>query len=79
MPNIRYPSPENVFYSVTNSQRHKGGNRYSDILSYDRTSVTAGEKGYLNANVVCGANGHWWVAAQVRLSLSHLQLGSSDS
>lgn len=66
-PNSHYRSPEDVFYSVANSVRNKEDNRYSDILSYDRTSVIVGDKGYLNANIVC-SGGYWWVAAQVSTS-----------
>lgn len=65
LPELRHPAPEQVFYSVTNSKLHRSGNRYSNILSYDRTSIQIGQAGYINANVVCGLNGRWWVAAQV--------------
>lgn len=65
LPPQRHPAPEQVFYSVANSKRNRGSNRYSDVLAYDRTSVQVGTGGYINANVVCGPNGHWWVAAQV--------------
>lgn len=56
--------PDYAFYSVARSQRNKHSNRYSDILAYDRTAV-GGEDEYLNANVVMGPDGGWWVAAQV--------------
>jgi hypothetical protein len=52
-------------YSVSNSFKYERSNRYSNILSYDRTSVRVRGKGYLNANIVVARNGHWWVAAQV--------------
>ncbi len=60
----RYPTPQHVFYSVANSLRHRASNRYSNILAYDRTAVTADEGEYLNANVVCDGKGSWWVASQ---------------
>jgi hypothetical protein len=65
-PNVAYePSAERDMYSVDNSFKNQGQNRYSNILSYDKTSVKVKGKGYINANVVVGRNGHWWVAAQV--------------
>jgi protein tyrosine phosphatase len=54
-----------VNYSVQNSFKYERSNRYSNILSYDKTSVKVRGKGYLNANIVVARNGHWWVAAQV--------------
>jgi hypothetical protein len=54
-----------INYSVQNSFKYERSNRYSNILSYDKTSVKVRGKGYLNANIVVARNGHWWVAAQV--------------
>lgn len=54
-----------VNYSIQNSVKYERSNRYSNILSYDKTSVKVRGKGYLNANIVVARNGHWWVAAQV--------------
>jgi hypothetical protein len=54
-----------INYSVQNSFKYERSNRYSNILSYDKTSVKVRGKGYLNANIVVAKNGHWWVAAQV--------------
>jgi len=54
-----------INYSVQNSTKYERSNRYSNILSYDKTSVRVRGKGYLNANIVVARNGHWWVAAQV--------------
>lgn len=63
-------SPEEAFYSVENSIRNRRGNRYSNIMAYDRTAVLVEDKEYLNANVVVSEGGQWWVASQVGLSLS---------
>ena len=52
-------------YSISTSLKYERSNRYSNILSYDKTSVKVKGKGYLNANIVVAKNGHWWVAAQV--------------
>ncbi|KAK8850628.1 hypothetical protein IAR55_004547 [Kwoniella newhampshirensis] len=60
---LHRPSPEQVFYSVRNSLRHRPDNRYSNILAYDRTAVTVDGR-YINANVVKDGKGGWWVAAQ---------------
>jgi hypothetical protein len=60
----RYPSPEHIYYSVQKSLSHRTSNRYSNILAYDRTAVSADGE-YLNANVVCDGKGGCWVAAQV--------------
>jgi protein tyrosine phosphatase len=57
--------PDREIYSVKNSFKYERSNRYSNILSYDKTSVRVRGKGYLNANIVVARNGHWWVAAQV--------------
>jgi len=54
-----------INYSVQNSTKYERSNRYSNILSYDKTSIKVRGKGYLNANIVVAKNGHWWVAAQV--------------
>jgi len=54
-----------INYSVHNSTKYERSNRYSNILSYDKTSIKVRGKGYLNANIVVAKNGHWWVAAQV--------------
>jgi hypothetical protein len=66
-----------INYSVQNSFKYERSNRYSNILSYDKTSVKVRGKGYLNANIVVAKNGHWWVAAQV----SHVALmdGGAES
>lgn len=61
----RHPAPEEIFYSVHNSLKYRTGNRYSNILAYDRTAVQVDGDGYLNANVVCDGKGNWWVASQV--------------
>jgi protein tyrosine phosphatase len=61
--------PQRELYSVANSFKYQAMNRYSNILSYDKTSVKVKGKGYINANIVVGRNGHWWVAAQVSSSL----------
>lgn len=60
-------APENVYYSVANSLKHRHLNRYSDILAYDRTAIKV-EGEYLNANVVRDGRGGQWVASQVRMS-----------
>lgn len=54
-----------INYSTQESFKYERSNRYSNILSYDKTSVKVRGKGYLNANIVVARNGHWWVAAQV--------------
>jgi protein tyrosine phosphatase len=54
-----------INYSVASSIKYERSNRYSNILSYDKTSIKVRGKGYLNANIVVARNGHWWVAAQV--------------
>jgi protein tyrosine phosphatase len=59
-----------VNYAVANSFKYERSNRYSNILSYDKTSVKVRGKGYLNANIVVARNGHWWVAAQVSRVIS---------
>lgn len=61
----RASAPENVFYSVTNSLKHRRFNRYADILAYDRTALVV-EGEYLNANTVTDGRGGRWVASQVR-------------
>ncbi|WWD20806.1 hypothetical protein CI109_105283 [Kwoniella shandongensis] len=60
---LHRPSPEQVFYSVRNSLKHRPDNRYSNILAYDRTAVTV-DGHYINANVVTDGKGGCWVAAQ---------------
>lgn len=66
---MRRKSPEEAFYSVENSVRNRRGNRYSNIMAYDRTAVLVDGEGYLNANVVVSEGGQWWVASQVGLCL----------
>ncbi|KAL7420821.1 hypothetical protein Q5752_004774 [Cryptotrichosporon argae] len=63
----RQASPEQLFYSVSRSIKHKVANRYSNIFAYDRTAVLVDGEGYLNANVVRDTRGRWWVAAQAPL------------
>jgi protein-tyrosine phosphatase len=67
---VHYPTPQHAFYSVVRSLKHRGDNRYSNILAYDRTAVctpldhSPGSKTpYLNANIVSDGK-TWWVAAQ---------------
>jgi protein-tyrosine phosphatase len=57
-------APENIWYSVNNSRKNRTGNRYSDILAYDRTAVVVDGE-YLNANVIQDGRESSWVAAQV--------------
>ncbi|WVQ86143.1 hypothetical protein IAT38_008311 [Cryptococcus sp. DSM 104549] len=61
--NSSRPSPEQVFYSVRNSVKHRYDNRYGNIYAYDRTAVVVDGE-YLNANVVTDGKGGQWIAAQ---------------
>lgn len=58
-----YPDPADAFYCVAKSKKHRTGNRYSNILAYDRTAIHPMGDLYLNANVVTDGR-QWWVASQ---------------
>ena len=60
------PTPQHTFFSVSRSLRNGSGNRYSNVLSYDRTCVASESQTYLNANVVSDLTSRWWIASQVR-------------
>ena len=61
---VKAPPEEQAFYRVRNALQLKEGNRYADVLAYDRTAVGA-EGCNVNANMVCDASGRSWIAAQV--------------
>lgn len=71
LPTDRPLTPAQKWYSVARSKQYRSDNRYSDVLSYDRTSVRFGRPdehaiNYINANEVPLSIADRWIAAQVR-------------